>query len=60
MNSALIGYLAAQKHLGYVSMLRGEEKAGPASTIYMRAATGHVAAVQCCSRRPPTPRPPTR
>jgi hypothetical protein len=45
-NSALIGYPAAQKYLGYVSLVRGEEKAGPPSSIYVRAATGHEAAVQ--------------
>jgi putative ABC transport system permease protein len=45
-DSALIGYPAAQKYLGYVSMARGQEKAGPASTIYVRAATGHEAVVQ--------------
>jgi putative ABC transport system permease protein len=44
--SALIGYPAAQTYLGYVSMVRGAEKAGPPSTIYVRAATGHEAAVQ--------------
>ncbi len=45
-NSALIGYPTAEKYLGYVSMVRGKEKAGPPSTIYVRAATGHEAAVQ--------------
>jgi putative ABC transport system permease protein len=45
-NSALIGYPTAHKYLGYVSMVGGEEKAGPPSTIYVRAATGHEAAVQ--------------
>ena len=44
--SALIGYPAAQTYLGYVSIVRGENKAGPPSTIYVRAATGHEAAVQ--------------
>jgi putative ABC transport system permease protein len=44
--SALIGYPAAQTYLGYVSIVRGEKKAGPPSTIYVRAATGHEAAVQ--------------
>ena len=44
--SALIGYPAAQKYLGYVSMVDGGAKAGPPSTIYVRAATGHEAAVQ--------------
>ena len=44
--SALIGYPAAQEYLGYVSMVRGEAEAGPPSTIYVRTATGHEAAVQ--------------
>ena len=44
--TALIGYPAAQKYLGYISLVGGEEKAGPPSTIYVRAATGHEAAVQ--------------
>jgi putative ABC transport system permease protein len=44
--SALIGYPAAQKYLGYVSVVGGEEKAGPPTTVYVRAATGHEAAVQ--------------
>jgi putative ABC transport system permease protein len=44
--SALIGYPAAQTYLGYVSIVRGEKKTGPPSTIYLRAATGHEAAVQ--------------
>jgi putative ABC transport system permease protein len=42
-NSALIGYPAAQKYIGYV---RGEEKAGPPSSIYVRAASGEEAAAQ--------------
>src|ERR671916_1628719 len=44
--SALIGYAAAQKYLGYVGMVRGEAKAGPPSSIYVRAATGQEAPVQ--------------
>ena len=44
--SALVGYPAAQRYLGYVSLVRGEPQAGPPSTIYVRAATGHEAAVQ--------------
>jgi putative ABC transport system permease protein len=44
--SALVGYPAAQRYLGYVSIARGETQAGPPSTIYVRAATGHEAAVQ--------------
>ncbi len=44
--SALIGYPAAQTHLGYVTVARGRQEPGPPSTIYVRAATGHEAAVQ--------------
>jgi putative ABC transport system permease protein len=44
--SALVGYPAAQKYLGYVSIVRGEQRAGPPSTIYVRVATGHEASVQ--------------
>jgi putative ABC transport system permease protein len=45
-NSALVGYPAARTYLGYVSIVRGEKKAGPPTTIYVRAATGHEATVQ--------------
>ena len=44
--SALIGYPAAQTYLGYVSIVHGDRKTGPPSSIYVRAATGHEAAVQ--------------
>jgi putative ABC transport system permease protein len=44
--SALVGYPAAQRYLGYVSLVRGAQQAGPPSTIYVRTATGHEAAVQ--------------
>jgi putative ABC transport system permease protein len=44
--SALIGYPAAQKYLGYLVIAHGERMASPPSTIYVRAATGHEAAVQ--------------
>ena len=44
--SALIGYPAAETYLSYLSIVRGEKKTGPPSTIYVRAATGHEAAVQ--------------
>jgi putative ABC transport system permease protein len=45
-NSALIGYPAAQKYLGYVSVVDGEQGVGPPSTIYIRADIDHVAQVQ--------------
>ena len=44
--SALIGYSAARTYLGYVSVVHGQLEAGSPSTIYVRAATGHEAAVQ--------------
>jgi putative ABC transport system permease protein len=44
--SALIGYPAAQAYLGYLSIVGGKQKIGPPSSIYVRAATGHEAAVQ--------------
>ena len=44
--SALIGYSVAQTYLGYVSVVHGQQEAGPPSTIYVRAATGHERAVQ--------------
>jgi putative ABC transport system permease protein len=45
-NSALIGYPAAQRYLGYISLVQGEGKAGPPSSIYVRTDSGHEAAVQ--------------
>lgn len=45
-NSALIGYPAAQRYLGYVSLVQGQRQAGPPSSIYVRADTDHVATVQ--------------
>jgi putative ABC transport system permease protein len=44
--SALIGYPAAQRYLGYVSLVGGARETGPPSSIYVRAATDHVAQVQ--------------
>jgi putative ABC transport system permease protein len=44
--SALIGYPAAKTYLGYLSIVRGKNKTGPPSTIYVRTATDHEAAVQ--------------
>ena len=41
-----MGLPAAQQHLGYVSVLRGQEQVGPSSSIYVRTATGHEEAVQ--------------
>ena len=57
-NSALIGYPAAQKYLSYVSVVNGDEKTGPPSSIYVRAAIDHVAAVQSLLARTANPEAP--
>jgi putative ABC transport system permease protein len=56
--SALIGYPAAQTYLGYVSILDGRQESGPPSTIYVRAATGHEAAVQALLAQTANPEAP--
>jgi putative ABC transport system permease protein len=56
--SALIGYPAAQEYLGYLSIVHGEKKTGPPSTIYVRAATGHEAAVQALLAQTANPEAP--
>ncbi len=56
--SALIGYPAAARYLGYAGVAGGRRAQGPPSTIYVRAATGHEAAVQSLLARtanPPAP-----
>jgi len=58
-NSALIGYPAAQKYLGYVSLVDGEQEAGPPSTIYIRTAIDHVAQVQSLLARTANPEAPS-
>ncbi len=45
-SSALVGYPAAQQYLGYLSLVHGAKESGPPSSIYVRTATGHEAAVQ--------------
>ncbi len=45
-NSALIGYPAAQRYLGYVGLIQGAQRTGPPSSIYVRVETDHVSAVQ--------------
>jgi putative ABC transport system permease protein len=57
-DSALIGYPAAQKYLGYLSIVHGVRMTGPPSTIYIRAATGHEAAVQSLLARTANPEAP--
>jgi putative ABC transport system permease protein len=57
--SALIGYPAAERYLDYVSIVRGEKRAGPPSSIYVRAATDHVLAVQSLLARTANPEAPS-
>jgi putative ABC transport system permease protein len=56
--SVLIGYPAARRYLGYVALVGGERKAGPAGSIYVRAAVGHEAAVQSLLARTANPQAP--
>ncbi len=57
-DSALIGYPAARAYLGYVSMVDGVARAGPPSSIYVRAATGHEVAAQALLARTADPEAP--
>ncbi|WP_028721362.1 ABC transporter permease [Patulibacter americanus] len=45
-SSALVGYPAAERYLGYVAVARGAQHPGPPSTIHVRTATGREAATQ--------------
>jgi putative ABC transport system permease protein len=56
--SALVGYPAARTYLSYLSLVGAEQKAGPPSSIYVRAATGHEAAVQSLLGRTANPEAP--
>jgi putative ABC transport system permease protein len=56
-SSALIGYPAARTYLGYATS--GGKRAGPPSSIYVRADTEHVAAVQSLLARTANPEAPS-
>jgi putative ABC transport system permease protein len=56
--SALVGYPAAARHLGYVTLVAGRRTAGPPSTIAVRVATGHETAVQALLARTANPQAP--
>jgi putative ABC transport system permease protein len=56
--SALVGYPAAQRYLGYLSVVGGEKRTGPPSTIYVRAVTGREAATQSLLARTANPEAP--
>ncbi|MGP3960016.1 ABC transporter permease [Nonomuraea sp. 3N208] len=53
--SVLIGYEAARKYLGHVSVFRGEPADGPPTTLYVRADTDHVEEVQAVLARTANP-----
>jgi len=57
-NSALVGYPAAQEHLGYVSPSRGRNEVGPPTSIHVRTATGQEEAVQALLARTANPEAP--
>ena len=53
--SAFVGYVAAERYLGYRSLVGAEIATGPPSTIYVRAATGHEVDVQALLARTANP-----
>lgn len=54
-SSALVGYPAAARYLGYARRSRGAAVDGPPSAIYVRAATGHELQVQSVLARTANP-----
>jgi putative ABC transport system permease protein len=56
--SALIGYAAAERYLGFTRLDRGARSAGPPSTVYVRTETDRVAAVQALLAPTANPRAP--
>jgi len=57
-SSALVGYPAARRYLGYLDMVRGTQQVGPPSSIYVRVATGHEAEVRSLLARTANPEAP--
>jgi putative ABC transport system permease protein len=57
--SALIGYPAAERYLSYTTVDRGEVVAGPPTTVYVRARTEKVDAVQAALARTANPESPS-
>ncbi|MFD0689842.1 ABC transporter permease [Actinomadura fibrosa] len=56
--SALVGYPAARRYLGYLGMDRGRPADGPPSTLYVRAKTDAVERVQSVLARTANPEAP--
>jgi putative ABC transport system permease protein len=56
--SVLVGYPAAKRYLHYTSTWRGETTVGPPTTVYVRADTDRVAAVQALLAQTANPEAP--
>ena len=56
--SVLVGYPAARRYLGYAGVSRGQPTVGPPSTIYVRAETSQVDAVQALLAQTANPEAP--
>ncbi|MFB9629040.1 ABC transporter permease [Nonomuraea helvata] len=56
--SVLIGYTAAQRYLNHTSIVHGKPREGPSTTIYVRAETSQVRAVQSVLARTVNPAAP--
>jgi putative ABC transport system permease protein len=57
--SVLIGYRAAQRYLNYTGVYKGSSTLGPPSTIYIRAETDQVDAVQALLAQTANPESPS-
>jgi putative ABC transport system permease protein len=59
-DAALVGYRAAERDLGYASQSDGRKTVGSPTTIYVRAQTGQVAAVQSVLAQTANPEQPNQ
>ena len=59
-DAALVGYPAAERYLGYVSQRDGRRTTGSPTTIYLRARSGHVTAVQSVLAQTANPEQPNQ
>ena len=59
-DAAMVGYAAAERYLGYVSQRDGRRTPGSPTTIYVRARTGQVTAVQSVLAQTANPEQPNQ
>jgi putative ABC transport system permease protein len=59
-SSVLVGYPAAERYLHYDSITNGRPNVGPPTTIYLRAQTSHVNAVQSILAQTANPESPNQ